>query len=215
MKQWTKWTAVAAALTGLAGSASAGYVDSLSREWLPLTTVTGYSWDQIDAVCQNNAEAAGACGGSLGSVDLTGWTWASRDDVLALMGEFMVAAGDSTPVSAIASTHGYGTSVYRWAEAITAAMDITAPGLDSRTFGFTSTNYYYAWVCHGGPCGWQSYAAASERYGGASDFFGGWFYRASGTTGHVPEPSSTALLLAAGAAVLLNRLSRRRVARRA
>ena len=131
-------------------------VDSLGREWLPLTTLTDSSWAQIDGVCQSAAEAPGACSGVLGSVDLTGWTWASRAEVVSLIGEFMGAAGDNTPPANITGGSGYGTHSASWAQAITAAMGVTATPLGSYSFGFTNGGPgNFAWVCHGGPCVWN------------------------------------------------------------
>lgn len=88
----------------------------MNHEWLPLTAVTNFSWAEIDAVCQSAAEAAGPCSGNLGAVDLTGWTWASRPEVVALIGEFMVAAGDNTATVNITGSGGYGTMSSRWAQ---------------------------------------------------------------------------------------------------
>jgi hypothetical protein len=214
---------VAAAVLGLlgplggAGSASAAnFVDAQGRQWLPLTTLTNQSWAEIDSVCPSYSEGPGACTGSLAGVDLTGWTWASRPEVVGLIGQFMAAAGDSTSPSAIIGPHGYGTNAHTWAASITQAMGITAPALGNRTFGFTSGGPgfggdagNFAWVCHDGLCGLTSYAAAGETYGGKSTNYGGWFYQAAA----VPEPSGIVLMLAG--ATLLATLRRRPTQRRA
>lgn len=209
MNLYSKWTATAAALVCVVGNVSAAnHVDSLNQEWLPLTTVTNFSWAEIDGVCQSLFETPGACNGSLGGTDLTGWTWASRVEVNTLIGEFMVAAGDLTPPINISSGGGYGTMGFNWGQAVIAAMGTTAPSVGNYTLGFTNGGRTgpgdYSWLCAGGPCVWDSYAAANDRFGGKSEFWGGWFYRAA----VVPEPSSMALMLA-GAALLVG-LQRRR-----
>ncbi len=210
MKPLRFWSAAAAGLVFAVGPVSAAnHVDALGRQWLPLTAVRDYSWAEIDGICQSASEAPGACVGSLGSVNLTGWTWASRAEVVALIGEFMTAAGDPAPPSTVTTPgQGYGTNAYAWAPAITAAMGITAAPLGSYTYGFTNgAPGNFAWVCHGSPCGWTSYAAANESYGGKSIYYGGWFHQAA----PVPEPSSV-VLMSAGAALLLG-VQRRRAMR--
>lgn len=187
---------------------AANHVDSNGNEWLPLTTLTNYTWAEIDAVCQSTLEAPGPCSGMLGSFDLTGWTWASRTEVVALIGEFMVAAGDNTPPATITGPNGYGVMGYSWASAAIAAMGTTATPLGAYTFGFTNGGPGdFSWLCAGGQCVWDSYAASSERYSGRSEFYGAWLYRAA----PVPEPSSVALMLAGVAALagLQRRRSRR------
>ena len=186
----------------------------MNHEWLPLTAVTNFSWAEIDAVCQSAAEAAGPCSGNLGAVDLTGWTWASRPEVVALIGEFMVAAGDNTATVNITGSGGYGTMSYSWAQNVINVVGVTLPnyngnGLNSYTFGFSNAAPgNFNWLCTGPSCVWTSYAAANENYGGRSDAYGIWLYRAAAP---VPEPASLALMLAGGTLLLG---MKRRAARR-
>lgn len=49
------------------------------REWAQVDLFTNLTWDQINAVCPE-----GVCAGILNGFDMTGWTWASVDDVNAL-----------------------------------------------------------------------------------------------------------------------------------
>jgi hypothetical protein len=81
------------AMLGLIGSAAiAGpiYIDSSGREWLDVNDTRFRSWDDTSAVC---SAATGDCSGVLASngsssdIDLTGYTWATGDDVRELFYE--------------------------------------------------------------------------------------------------------------------------------
>jgi hypothetical protein len=62
-----------------------------AKEWMkPIDTVNN-SWFDIANVCD---EITGACTGNLGTVDLTGWTWASIEDVAAMFAELTPHPGD-------------------------------------------------------------------------------------------------------------------------
>ena len=75
------------AMLGLVGGvALAGpiYIDSSGREWLDVNATRYRSWDDTAAVCSaTTGDFAGvlASNGSSSDIDLTGYTWASRDDV--------------------------------------------------------------------------------------------------------------------------------------
>jgi hypothetical protein len=63
------------------GSASAALMDPVQvngTEWLQPVDFVGYSWGDIATVCD---PITGACNGSIGGDDLTGWTWASLLDI--------------------------------------------------------------------------------------------------------------------------------------
>jgi hypothetical protein len=81
---------VVLALTGWAGSASAALLPPVTvggTSWLqPLDFVNNTTWGDINTVC--NA-VTGACNGSLGGNDLTGWTWASISDVNVLFNHYI------------------------------------------------------------------------------------------------------------------------------
>lgn len=47
-------------------------------DWRQLTETTGYSWNEIATVCPFGG---GACLGSLGLTDFSGWTWATVSEV--------------------------------------------------------------------------------------------------------------------------------------
>jgi len=81
------------AMLGLVGSAAiAGpiYMDASGREWLDINDTRYRSWDDTSAVCNaTTGDCSGvlASNGSSSDVDLTGYTWASRDDVRELFYE--------------------------------------------------------------------------------------------------------------------------------
>lgn len=198
--------AAASALAVYAAGAAANYVDGQSREWLDMSQVTGTSWNAINSVCQSETEASGPCSGLLGGAggyDLTGWTWASRSEVVGLIQSFMLATGDNTGQAAILSQNGYGTQNYSWADDLIDAMGQTGMvgfSTDRRTIGFMNgldtvgfnTTGQQAFICTGSPCGHESYVGAGVSAGvnpaTSNAMYAGWFYRTT-TTNSVPEPS--------------------------
>ncbi|MCB1697718.1 MAG: hypothetical protein KDI34_15935 [Halioglobus sp.] len=54
------------------------------KEWLQPDLFIGLTWEEIDAVCPN-----GVCNGVLAGRDVTGWTWASIEDVAALFNYYI------------------------------------------------------------------------------------------------------------------------------
>lgn len=61
------------------------YTDLQGRTWRQLVGTTGATWNQVRAACPTDGSA---CQGMVGSADLTGWVWASQEDVLGLFAEF-------------------------------------------------------------------------------------------------------------------------------
>jgi hypothetical protein len=54
------------------------------NEWLQPALFNNLSWNDINAVCPE-----GVCAGMLSGYDMTGWTWASVDDVNALFNHYI------------------------------------------------------------------------------------------------------------------------------
>jgi hypothetical protein len=78
--------AAAVALTlAVGGGASAGYIDGQGREWLQVKSFTGKTWQQIDAICPNDGFTP--CVGTLSGVNITGFVWATQEQVLSLFAE--------------------------------------------------------------------------------------------------------------------------------
>ncbi len=81
--------ATACCVAACAGSAQAQhYNDGHGKEWRQLPTTMSLSWDQIDTVCPSEAEGGGPCTGSVSGRDLTGWHWATREEVRTLFSYF-------------------------------------------------------------------------------------------------------------------------------
>jgi hypothetical protein len=55
--------------------------DGTGKRWRPLTDTTRLSWDQVAHVCPS--DGATPCTGAIGAKDLTGWVWATADQVVA------------------------------------------------------------------------------------------------------------------------------------
>jgi hypothetical protein len=66
-----------------------GLSDTISvagKEWAPVDPFTNLSWSQMNAACPD-----GICDGVLNGYDMTDWTWASVDDVNALLNHYIVS----------------------------------------------------------------------------------------------------------------------------
>src|SRR4051812_16220661 len=78
--------------------AGAEVPDPAGNEWRQLYETTGLTWDQVASVCPQ--DGATPCSGSIGpSRDLTGWTWATSAQVVALMGNYEPAILTATPTA--------------------------------------------------------------------------------------------------------------------
>ena len=90
-------TITAIFFVALMSSASVNAVIIDGRDWRPLTETTGFSWDQIaegDQISTSTDEGGvcpiggGACNGSVGGVNFSGWSWASQAEVIGLFNYF-------------------------------------------------------------------------------------------------------------------------------
>jgi hypothetical protein len=59
------------------------------KEWYQPKLFIGASWQDIYAICPAPAGESGECSGELEGYDMTGWTWASVDDVNALFNHYI------------------------------------------------------------------------------------------------------------------------------
>src|SRR5262245_12388292 len=63
-------------------AAAQGVDDGHDKEWRQLTDTAGATWNQLATACPQDGQTP--CAGSVGTVDLTGWVWATDAQVLAL-----------------------------------------------------------------------------------------------------------------------------------
>lgn len=105
------------------------YLDRTDRQWLDVNDIRDVSWNQLASVCSSTT---GACIGSIqtwrGSgfitEDITGYTWASQDDVRDLFYE-IAGLPDGTLDSGSAKVAGhYGVT----------ALNVFPPTFESGTF---------------------------------------------------------------------------------
>jgi hypothetical protein len=64
------------ATPGPGTSIRVAFVDSAGRQWADLNDTLNLTWNEVAAVCPTNGVTK--CSGSVGSVDVTGWIWATR-----------------------------------------------------------------------------------------------------------------------------------------
>ena len=123
-------------LLAAAGPASAApllvdYVDGSGRQWASLTGTTGFTWNAISSVCAQNGVTA--CVADLGSVEATGWIWATQDQLRDLLYGLNVPGG-----TLAGGTYLEGNSA--WAPAVLTTFDPTlVNGTLSSVQGWTST----------------------------------------------------------------------------
>lgn len=95
--------AVSIASTTLA----ADFDDGNNRLWRQVKDTTGLTWDQVASVCSIDGETP--CSGAVGGKDLTGWVWATQDQVRDLMAIFAPDIAELNQVSGPAYTlPGFG-----------------------------------------------------------------------------------------------------------
>ena len=109
-----------ALLLGVAGNAAMAmpvYMDSSGREWLDLNDTRLRSWNNAAAVCDS---ISGSCAGTLANngfstdLDITGYHWASRDEVRDLFYEVtgLPAGALDTFSATYSATDGYGANAF-------------------------------------------------------------------------------------------------------
>jgi hypothetical protein len=81
----THLLAVLALIAG-SGSTSAANVTVNGLEWVKTVEFVNLSWNDISAVCN---PTTGACSGSLGMTDVTGYIWAGVDDLNSLFNHYL------------------------------------------------------------------------------------------------------------------------------
>lgn len=173
-----------------------------STEWLQPLDFLGYTWNDINSVCNSTT---GVCSGSLGGNDLTGWTWARVDDVNALF-NYYIPGGTLGPGPDLAT----GGPFSDW---LTPMLDdgflVTGTGNDSIQYeliqGSVRTSYdsqkaYYAFMAVSNSIGGgffdnaDAYTSLTHDKTYVDTIGGGWFVRGDTSTISVPITDTLALL---------------------
>ena len=171
------------------------------KEWQQPAHFTNLSWNDISATCSSTT---GACAGTLNSISLVGWTWASVKEVGALF-EAAGIPGFSSPYSPAS----YAAINATWASAF---IDTDAGGPDTGLFDSTGIEdaVSYVWgltrssfsTQQGSTVAYSPFvqfdpagvgfatSESSSLLALSDDDLGGWFYRPAS----IPEPGTVTLL---------------------
>ncbi len=97
MKVWIVGLAVSGVFAlGLVGIVGIGAAPVRGEtQWRELYETTGLTWAQISTVCPTDGVTP--CAGSIGTVDLTGWVWATSAQVLELLDDYQPALDTANP----------------------------------------------------------------------------------------------------------------------
>src|SRR5688500_9963915 len=98
-------TSYAALFSAVAAAQSVN--DGHGKEWRQLTDTTMVSWNQVAQVCPR--DGVSACSGMAGTKDLTGWVWATREQVIQLFGYYEPAILTS-PTSSVSGQATFFTA---------------------------------------------------------------------------------------------------------
>ena len=206
-------------LLGSAAMATPIYIDASGREWLDANDTRYRSWNDTAAVCSaGTGDCSGilaATGVSTNDVDVTGYRWATRDEVRELFYE--VAGLPSGALDSYSATFpigtGFGTNAFGIFEP-TIQLPF-GPGLVNIYNGLTREVYLgsdllmhgYSGVIQNPPFGSDSFTITG---GLATDIreisMGVYLYKA------VPEPGTLSLFALGIAVVCFGATRRRRIA---
>ena len=155
------------------------------REWAQVDLFTNLTWDQINAVCPE-----GVCAGILNGFDMTGWTWASLDDVNALFNYYIGSENlgpgpDCYPEELFlwgpypewaANYHNDGMRVLFTEERSGTRIGQSTVGYVSE-YRFGSANFTELFSSAGTIARICTNDEGAERPQDEADIVGGWFYR--------------------------------------
>jgi hypothetical protein len=147
----TNITAALVAMTcATAGFAQVAYTDSHGRQWRQVDSTTGHTWNAVAAVCPTDGVTP--CSGVLGSVQVGGWVWATRQDVLELFAEFSPVVAKSgavsgpqyffagfgflttfNPTSSVQTTFSTELGLWGWSSTAASGNSAYVPGVTART----------------------------------------------------------------------------------
>jgi hypothetical protein len=78
-------------------SAHGNVDDRRGKQWRQLNQTVGISEVQLAPLCPANGPTPYLCTGRVGTVDVTGWVWAQRSEVIDLFRYFTTGVSDATP----------------------------------------------------------------------------------------------------------------------
>jgi hypothetical protein len=197
----------AVAASGRSASAApltVDYVDSVTGwEWADLTQTTGLTWNQVNTACSQDGVTA--CASDIGAIELSGWIWATRNQVR----DLFVNATDLTAAQMADYFESDPSGASTWAPQFHAAFSPTTVG---NVMGWSATlldpTSAYSPNLQDGSGGFADFASASSLnpVGRSTNFIGVWLHREAAT---VPEPAAL-LMLGSGVAGLCAASMRRR-----
>ena len=138
------------------------------KEWYRTADISGYCREDFYTLCPG-----GICEGSLGGNDLTGWTWASIEDVSDLFNHYIGS-------NKLSGLFEYMESDPTFGEAIIEDFGFNDTGFDlhsSLIIGWVSTGLYTATA---GTDGADNSWAYIHAYPDRCFAFGAWFWRPAG-----------------------------------
>lgn len=156
------------------------------REWAQVNIFTGITWNEVDAACSGEV-----CTGKLNGYDVTGWVWASVDDVNHLFNSYLAEEGALGPGPDRLSTFDpttWASEFYAdgWTPTETSSSHNQVFGLLSTSH---STDYAYEARIHdyfnNDPFNGSSDEAATtyvQQKHERENYMGVWMYRAQAIT---------------------------------
>lgn len=95
--------ALASLVVGVSGaSAQIPYVDAQGRSWRQMPGTTNRTWDQFAVACPTDGITP--CSGIVGGLDVSGYVWATQNQVLELFSEFLPEIADELALGGAAYT---------------------------------------------------------------------------------------------------------------
>jgi hypothetical protein len=195
------------ALTCSSAGAQAAIVfdDGHGKDWRQVTDTAGIGWSDIASACPLNG--ATACSGTVDGVNMTGWVFASVDQVGQLFSYFGEFPGGIDQVNVPSTSHA--------SDFLDNAINQTySDNIYRAVFGWTSTptpggSIWVAEVIDRPPSDPNGdFWSTDDNFGpGQSNFVGAWMWQPSA----VPEPATWAMFIigfgAMGALLRANRRS--------